>query len=72
MTYDNTTAVTTIPWADAPTSDSGLRAFARRHGFAPKRTTSGTWVIAWSSSGEAEEYTAAIAAIRAEVAYHTR
>jgi hypothetical protein len=69
MSHDNTSAIKTIHWSAAPTSDSGLRAFARRHGFSPKRTTSGKWVVEWSSFGDAEEYGSAIAAIRAEVNY---
>lgn len=61
--------ITSIPWSNAPKSDSGLRAFARRHNFSPRRTDSGKWVICWSSHGDAEEYDTAIDAIRAEVEY---
>lgn len=67
MSYDATSSIDTIPWAAAPASDSGLRAFARRHGFAPRRTTSGKWAICWSSQHDADQYDSAIEAIRAEV-----
>lgn len=65
--YNTTKSIDRIPWGDAPSSDSGLRAFARRHNFYPKRTTSGKWAICWSSQHDAEQYDSAIEAIRAEV-----
>lgn len=69
MSYDATSSIANIPWAAAPSSDSALRAFARRHNFSPKRTTSGRWAICWSSQHDAEQYDSAIEAIRAEVRY---
>lgn len=69
MSYDASASIDTIPWASAPSSDSALRAFARRHNFSPKLTTSGKWAICWSSQHDAEQYDSAIEAIRAEVRY---
>lgn len=51
MAYDNTTAIDRVPWQRAPKSDSGRRAFARRHGFYPTRSEGG-WAIFWSSCRE--------------------
>lgn len=70
--YDNTRNIKCIPWDEAPKSESGLRAFARRHGFHPRRTTSGKWYVCWSSTAIAEEFPSAIKAIREEVRYQRR
>lgn len=70
--YNNIAAIDSIPWKKAPSSDSGLRAFARRHGFYPRRTNSGMWAVCWSSTADAEEYPTAIEAIKAEVEYRRR
>jgi hypothetical protein len=71
--FDATSSINDIPWNNAPKSDSGLRAFARRHDFYPTEATRpGKWWIAWSSYGDFEEYDTAIEAIRAEVNYHRR
>ena len=70
--FDLTPSINNIAWDKAPKSDSGLRAFARRHGFSPRPTSSGKWAVCWSSYGDQEEYDTAIEAIRAEVEYHRK
>lgn len=69
MSFDATNSIDSIPWDKAPGSESGMRAFARRYNFYPRRTNSGEWSVCWSSYGDHELYDSAIEAIREEIKY---